>query len=83
MVDEVELKFKAAVAVKPVEIEVVPDSKKRNISYDEKKNKFIVSVKAEPENNEANEEIIQYLSKISNKKIKILVGRRSKKKVVY
>ena len=43
---------------------------------------WVVFVKAKPENNKANDEIENYLSKLTAKNVKIVRGMTSKKKAV-
>lgn len=64
-----------------MEIIVHPNKKKTEI-IGKKDNKLILNVKAKPENNEANREIIRFFSKKYKKPIKIIKGLRSKNKVL-
>jgi len=41
-----------------------------------------VNVKAKPENNKANEEIIKFFSKIFKKDVKIIRGMKAKQKIL-
>ena len=66
---------------------IVNTNKKKTEIIGKKENKLIVNVKAKPENNEANNEIIRFFSK--NKKynpdslkVKIIKGLKSRKKIL-
>ena len=62
---------------------VKPNSKKNEIiDYDKEKEALKINIKAEPENNKANIEIIKFFKKILKKDIKIITGKTSKKKVL-
>ncbi|MEM3374468.1 MAG: DUF167 domain-containing protein [Candidatus Woesearchaeota archaeon] len=62
---------------------VKPNSKKNEIiGYDQNKKALRVSIKASPENNEANIEIIKFFSKLSGKKVKIIYGLKNKNKIL-
>ena len=64
-----------------MEIIVNPKKKKTRI-IGEKNKVLIVDVKAKPENNEANNEIIRFFSKKFNKQVKIVKGLKTKKKTL-
>lgn len=62
---------------------VKPNSSKNEIlGYDETKKALKVSIKAQPENNKANIEIIKFFSKLTGKKVKIISGLTSKNKIL-
>ena len=62
---------------------VKPNSKKNElVGYDKEKNTIKVNIKAEPEQNKANVEVIKFFSKLLKKNIKIVSGLASKKKVL-
>ncbi|MFH1642326.1 MAG: DUF167 domain-containing protein [Nanoarchaeota archaeon] len=62
---------------------VKPNSSKSEIKgYDTTKNAYRVNIKARPENNKANIELIRFLSKILKKKVKILQGHKTKAKKI-
>lgn len=62
---------------------VKPNSAKNEIvEYDESRKAYKVNIKAPPENNKANIEVIKFFSKISKKQVKIISGQTSKKKVL-
>ena len=62
-------------------LKVKPNKKKTEI-LKITENNIIMNVKAPPENNKANIEIIKFLSKYFNKKIKIIKGQNSKNKII-
>jgi uncharacterized protein YggU (UPF0235/DUF167 family) len=57
-------------------------ARKTEIKFDDKKKEYVIDVSANPENNEANEEILKYISKVTGRRAKILSGRTSKKKLI-
>jgi uncharacterized protein (TIGR00251 family) len=66
-----------------LEIIVRPNSSKNEIiGYDLARKALKVNIKAPPENNKANIELIKFLSKETKKKVKIISGFTSKKKVL-
>ncbi|MDP7458122.1 MAG: DUF167 domain-containing protein [Candidatus Woesearchaeota archaeon] len=68
---------------KTIKIIAKPNSKKTEITeFDKEKNLYKVNVKAPPENNKANIDIIKFFSKLSKKKVKIIKGKTSKQKVL-
>jgi hypothetical protein len=52
------------------------------INFDEEKNTYKMNIKARPEKGEANKEIEKFLSKEFKKKVKIISGFKSKKKLL-
>lgn len=66
-----------------LDIVVKPNSPKNKIvGYDESKKALKVEIKAQPEDNKANIEIIKFFSRISKKKASIILGLTSKKKTL-
>lgn len=61
---------------------IIVKTSQRKTSVEFVNESIIVSVKAKPENNKANDEIERYLSKISGKSAKIIKGKTSVKKVI-
>ena len=64
-----------------MEIIVYPNKKKTEI-IGKKNDKIIVNVKAKPENNEANKEIIRFFSKQYGQSVTIIKGLKSKNKTL-
>lgn len=52
------------------------------IGFDKEKNAYIIKIRAKPENNKANVELVKFLSKVLGKKVKIKSGLRSREKVI-
>jgi uncharacterized protein len=68
---------------KNITIVANPNSQKNEIlGYDEAKKAYRVNIKAPPENNKANIEIIKFFTKLSKKKVRIISGKTSKKKIL-
>jgi len=66
-----------------LKIIVKPNSSKTEIlNYDKNKQALRVNIKAKPENNQANIEIIKFFSKLLKKNIKIIKGMKSKEKIL-
>jgi uncharacterized protein YggU (UPF0235/DUF167 family) len=66
-----------------VDILVKTNTKKTLIKkYDEKLDLYYVDVSEIPENNKANIKIINYFSKLSGKKVRIIKGLKSNKKTL-
>ena len=62
---------------------VKPDAHKNEIiGYDESRQAYRIGIKARAEKDAANKEIIRFLSKILNKKVKIISGLRSREKLI-
>ena len=62
---------------------VKPNSKNNKIEgFDKERNAYRVCVKAKPQENKANIEIIKFLSKLLKKKVKISSGLKSKEKII-
>ncbi len=64
-------------------ITVKPNSSKNKIiNYCYNRKALIVEIKAPPENNKANIEVIKFFSKLTKKQVKIVSGLSSKKKLL-
>ncbi len=62
---------------------VKPNSKENKIEgFDNKRNAYIIRIKARPEDNKANIEIIRFLSKFLTKKVRIASGFKSREKII-
>ena len=62
---------------------VKPNSGKNRIEkYDTERAAYIISVRAKPEDNKANIELIKFLSKELKAKVRILSGFRGREKIV-
>ena len=62
---------------------VKPNSNRNEIlGYNKEKQAYRVNIKAKPESNKANIEIIKFFSKLLKKKVRILTGLKSKEKVL-
>ncbi len=62
---------------------VKPNSQKNEIlGFDEEKQAYIVRIKAKPEDNKANIELVKFLSKEMKAKIRIVGGFKSKEKLL-
>jgi len=68
---------------KKFKIIVKANAKENKIEcFDINKNAYIVRIKAKPEDNKANIEIIKFLSKYLKKKVRIASGLKSKEKII-
>ena len=68
---------------KKFKVIVKPNSKENKIEYFYKeKNAYRISIKAKPEDNKANVEVIKFLSKLLKKKVRIVSGLKSKEKII-
>ena len=66
-----------------IKVFVKPNSKENKlIGFDKERNIFIIRIKAKPESNKANIELIKLLSKLINKKVRIIAGFKSNKKIL-
>ena len=66
-----------------LKIIVRPNSSKTEIKdFDKNKQALRINVKAAPEKNKANQEIVKFFSKLFKKQIKILAGFKSKEKLL-
>ncbi len=61
---------------------IVHTNKKKTEIIGKKEDKIIINIKAKPENNEANKEIIKFFSKYYQKPVKIVRGLKSNKKML-
>ena len=62
---------------------VRPNSQKNQIlNYDKAKQAYRVNIKAKPEHNKANIEIIKFFSKLLKKRVRIVKGLNSKEKLI-
>lgn len=62
---------------------VKPNARENKIEgFDKVRNAYIISIKARPEYNKANIEIIKFLSKRMKKKVRIASGFRSREKIM-
>lgn len=62
---------------------VKPNSKENKIEgFDKERNAYRVCIKAKPEGNRANIEVVRFLSKSLKKKVKISSGLKSKEKII-
>ena len=62
---------------------VRPSSKENRIEgFDKERNAYRISIKAKPEGNKANIEIIKFLSKSLKRKVRIVSGLKSKEKII-
>lgn len=52
------------------------------VGFDENRQAYKINIKAPPENNKANIEIIKFFSKLSGKNVKIISGLKSKQKIL-
>jgi len=67
----------------PFKIIVKPNSSRNEIiGYDKERNAYRVNIKAKPEGNKANIEIIKFLSKLLGRRVNILKGLKSKEKII-
>ena len=57
-------------------------SKNEILEYDEIKKGYRINIKAKAEDNEANKEIIKFLSKTIGKRVVIKSGLKSKEKII-
>lgn len=62
---------------------IKPNSSKNEIlGYDKEKNAYRINIKAKPQDNKANIELIKFFSKLLKKRVRIAKGLKSKKKVI-
>ncbi|MFA5797415.1 MAG: DUF167 domain-containing protein [Candidatus Woesearchaeota archaeon] len=66
-----------AIIVKP------SSSKTEIIGWDELRKALRVNIHAKPDNNEANEEVVKFFSKLLKKKVSIKSGTRSREKLIF
>lgn len=68
---------------KRFKIIVKPSSRENKIeNFDSQKNAYRISIKAKPQGNKANIEIIKFLTKLLKKKVKIIAGLKSREKII-
>ena len=68
---------------KTFKVVIKPNSRNNDIvGFDKDKEAYLIRIKARPENNEANIELIKFLSKVLRKKVKIKSGLKSRGKIV-
>jgi uncharacterized protein len=73
---EEHLKDSATIIVRP------GSSKSEITGYDEERKALRVNIKAPPEDNKANIEIIRFFSKLTGRQVKIISGLKAKKKII-
>jgi uncharacterized protein (TIGR00251 family) len=62
---------------------ITPNSgENKIIGFDNAKNAYLIKIKARPEENKANIELIKFLSKSTGKKARIKSGLRSREKII-
>lgn len=62
---------------------VKPNSKENKIEgFDKERSAYIIRIKAKPEDNKANIELIKFLSKSLKKRVRIVSGLKSKEKII-
>lgn len=62
---------------------VKPNSSENKIEgFDKERNAYIIRIKAKPEDNKANIEVIKFLSKMMKKKVSIASGFKSREKII-
>ena len=67
----------------PFKIIVKPNSPKNEVlGYDVERKAYRVNIKAKPEDNKANIEVIKFLSKFFKKRARIIKGLKSKEKII-
>jgi uncharacterized protein (TIGR00251 family) len=77
------MKIENYVKDKKLKIIVKPNSPKNKIlEWDKNRNALRVNIKERPESNRANIEIVKFFSKLTGKRIKIIRGLKSKKKIL-
>lgn len=57
-------------------------NKNKFLGFDKEKDAYIVEIKEPPEDNKANVEIINFLSKTFKKRVRIVSGMKSKEKLI-
>jgi len=67
----------------PFKIIVKPNAPKNKIiGYDKERKAYEVAIKAKPQNNKANIEIIKFFSKLLKKRVKIIKGIKNREKIL-
>ena len=68
---------------KKFKIIVKPNAKENKIEgFDKERNAYRISIKARPQDNKANIELLKFLSKLLKKNVKIGSGFKSKEKII-
>ena len=68
---------------KTFKVIVKPNSpKSKVVGFDKEREAYRVDIKAKPEQNKANIEVIKFFSKLLKKDVKIIKGLKSKQKVL-
>ena len=71
------------IADKRFKILVKPNSRENKVEiFDNQRNAYRISIKAKPEDNKANIEVIKFLSKSLKKKVRIIAGLKSREKII-
>lgn len=66
-----------------VVVNIIPSSPKNEIClYDQERDRFKIKIKAVPEQDKANITLIKFISKILGKRVEIISGKKSRKKVL-
>ena len=72
-----------AIKEKKFKVIVKPNSRESKIEkYDSERSAYIISVRARPEDNKANIELIKFLSRELKAKARIVSGFRGKEKII-
>ncbi len=67
----------------PFKVIVKPNSSRNMfLGYDKEKDAYRVAIKAKPEANKANIEVVKFFSKLLKKKVKIIKGLKRKEKII-
>lgn len=63
---------------------IVKPNSSRNavLGYDKERGAYRVNIKAKPEGNKANVEVIKFLSRLLKKRVRILKGLKSREKLI-
>ena len=68
---------------KKFKVIVNPNSKENKIEcFDKERKAYRIAIKAKPEGNKANIEVIKFLSKLLKKKLRIVSGLKSRDKII-
>ena len=66
-----------------LKILVKPNSKENEVlGYDESRQAIKVAIKAKPEDNKANIEVMRFFKRLLKRDVKIIVGLRSREKIL-
>jgi uncharacterized protein (TIGR00251 family) len=66
-----------------IDVKVVPDADKKDVSFDRWRKRIKLKVKGRALKNEANEDTLDFFSKLFDSKVKIFSGEHSRKKTVF